>query len=579
MAPYSLRYKLVILYFYIIVIPILIISIAMPNYYRSMLEKETTRLTENTMVSISKNINGYLDDLSSITVIPYFNENLMLALQLIASGQFEASSRYTQLTAIRAIYNLPNYLVSAKNMIQSTVLLTMDGTLYVNTRKGKKQISNYPFALQHWYQKAVEQDGKAAFIPIHRQDYTGGLSEDEAFSVARLIKDPQTRRPVGVVMADAGKSTLDQIFDGITFSANAAAAVFDDRGDVFYASKAISPQLAAQLRVSETTVKDGDAVYTAVSRNIGPSNWKLVVLLPEAEIKAKIRWFFIVGIIFSLSGLLLTFILFSIISHWIIKPYKEMLKAMHLVEQGNLEIRMNIAGQDEIARLGNAFNKMVSRIDELINRELRAQLNQRNAEYYALQSQIQPHFLYNTLYGFIGLNRIGEHKKLELAILSLSSLLRYSLEHAERTTLAQEFAFLQRYGELQQMRFQERLAVELELEEAVENHFIPKLLLQPLVENAIIHGIEPCRHPCKVVVSARRILLEGQPFLSISVKDNGVGFEADGEEGHHGVGLANVRERITMVCPGTQWSVESGIGRGTRITITIPEEEVRTCES
>jgi sensor histidine kinase YesM len=192
-------------------------------------------------------------------------------------------------------------------------------------------------------------------------------------------------------------------------------------------------------------------------------------------------------------------------------------------------------------------------------------LERRDAEYRALQSQIQPHFLYNLLNGLIGLNRLGERRTLERAIFSLKDMLRYTLEKDDWTTVNEELRFLAKYCELQQMRFGDRLSVRFDCQREAEAFRIPKLILQPLVENAIIHGIEPLGRPGTLEVTATLGRREGG--LSIVVRDNGVGFAESGAGERH-IGLANVKERLLIAFPKAFLSIRSQPG-DTRVSIEI----------
>ncbi|MQY76316.1 MAG: HAMP domain-containing protein [Spirochaeta sp.] len=149
-------------------------------------------------------------------------------------------------------------------------------------------------------------------------------------------------------------------------------------------------------------------------------------------------------------------------------------------------------------------------------------LEKRKAEYMALQSQIQPHFLYNVLNGLIGLNRLGDKKSLEKAIFSLKDMLRYTLEQAEWTTVAEEFCFLEKYCALQKMRFRERLEVDIRHDPETADLKIPKLILQPLVENAVIHGIEPLGRKGNLSISASIIEKSGCPCLGILISTKAI---------------------------------------------------------
>jgi two-component system sensor histidine kinase YesM len=213
---------------------------------------------------------------------------------------------------------------------------------------------------------------------------------------------------------------------------------------------------------------------------------------------------------------------------------------------------------------------MIERLNQLIEREYKAVISQRNAEYRALQSQIQPHFLYNTLTGFIGLNRLKDSAGLEKAIFALSGMLHYILEGDEWVTLGDEIAFVQTYCDLQRIRFRDRLAADIYCDPALKDLRVPKLLLQPLVENAIIHGIEPAGRPCTLTVKAELKYRDGLPWAQITVRDNGSGFNPDSLDGKAGLGLANVRERLGIAFHEAAFSVSSQVDSGTQIVIEIP---------
>jgi two-component system sensor histidine kinase YesM len=282
---------------------------------------------------------------------------------------------------------------------------------------------------------------------------------------------------------------------------------------------------------------------------------------------------YLAGFLFALGGLFLTYSLFYTLSRWIVNPFQQMITVMKKVQRGDMQSRFISHGKDEIAELGDALNNMIVQLGELIEREYKAAINQRNAEYMALQSQIQPHFLYNTLNSFIALNRMGERASLEKAIYSLSNMLRYTLGPGDWATVEDEFQFLQRYCDLQRLRFQERLTVDVHYQSEVSRLRIPKLLLQPLIENALIHGIEPLTRSCRLVVRAR-LEQDGQPTLEMSVYDDGAGFNLQDTGSKRCIGLANVRERLKMAHPASSFSMTSTLSAGTEIRIAIPVDGV-----
>ncbi len=192
------------------------------------------------------------------------------------------------------------------------------------------------------------------------------------------------------------------------------------------------------------------------------------------------------------------------------------------------------------------------------------------AEYLALQSQVQPHFIYNILNGFIGLNRLQARDELEQAIIQLKDMLRYTQDASGWTTLEEELHFVGNYCELQRMRFEDRLTYTLEYDERAAKTCIPRLILQPLVENAVIHGIEPAEGKSRLLqVRAFYTLESDDRLLTISVRDNGVGFDLDSLKEREHIGIGNVRKRLLYTFPHARFSVHSKPGEGTEVRISI----------
>lgn len=578
---YSLRFRLLILYFLTIIIPTVIIMFTMPSYYRNVISNETTKLTESTMVALMRNIDTYLDDLERLTSIPYrkeFMDALAFQNSISEKGSDKITSDYERFKTESEILDTLIYnLQSTRKDISGAIIVTIDGTPIITSKKyGTRPDTtpNYVFTDQEWFKKATAADGKAVFINVHPQDYLSEYSSNRVFSIARLIKEPVTQKWLGVIMADAETGVLDDIFKGVKFNVASIISIFDSNNNLVYSNGFLSDDVKDQIFNGNTIVKSDKDSYVTVLKPIERAGWKMAVLLSDSELKSKFMWVYIVGIMFAAGELLLAFSLFFILSRLITNPFNKMIRVMKEIENGNLHARFNVRKKDEISQLGNALNNMAIRLDDLIDREYRAVLSKRNAEYYALQSQIQPHFLYNTLNGFIGLNRLGAREELEKAIFALTGMLRYTLEQGDWSTIEEEFLFLRRYCDLQKTRFQDRLDVSIQYDKEVARYKIPKLLIQPLVENAIIHGIEPTSIQGVLNISAKLITSGNSGFLHINIKDNGVGFNMTDINDSKSVGLSNVRERLAMAYGKADLLIESSEGKGTDITINIPGKDV-----
>ena len=571
---YSLRFRLMVFYLLIFLVPAIIMMTAMPSLFQRSLASETQTLTEGTLTSIARNIQTYLDDLNRLTISPYLNDDVMQALKLKASPNYANADPYARLTADRALNTtLPLFLQNSRTDILATVLVASDGTSFIASSGNaiSEPVSNYPFDRQDWYKKALNASGNVAFISSHPQDYLRN-SARQVFSVARLIKDPDTGRSLGVIMADADSRVLAGIVSDITFNVSSIICVLDSEDKLLYASSPLPSGLQAQAFQDPAGITIDGNSYAPVIKKILPAQWNVVVLLSNAEIVAKTRWLYLTGILFAAGGLLATFLLFFILSRWIIRPFREIIGVMKQVETGNLQASIAVKGNDEIAELGQAFNKMVERLNQLIEREYKAVLSQRDAEYRALQSQIRPHFLYNTLNSFIGLNRLKDSAGLEKAVYALSGMLHYILEGDQWVTLEDEITFVQKYCELQLLRFRDRLVTKIQCDPNLNRLQVPRLILQPLVENAITHGFEPSGRPCQVCVTVK-LGADGKTSRAlIMVEDDGAGFDPEAMEGKASLGLTNVRERLELAFPRSSFTITSQVGAGTRVQIEIPLE-------
>ncbi|MEC0230422.1 cache domain-containing sensor histidine kinase [Paenibacillus alba] len=571
---FSLRNKLVIVFTGTIVIPFLTLSIISPYYYKRLISEETQNVTSGAMKSLSRNIKTYLDDLDRLTLLPYYNDDLIQALKITAYRPYDTLDTYTKLKTSRSLSGtLPRYLVSSKDEILNTVIVTKDGEDYLSSKfNGDQLVENFPYKEQNWYQMAIKANGKAAFIGSHVQNYLVQNNEKakRVFSVARLIKDTDSDESLAVIIADADNAILGKLTEDISFSINSMMMIMDENNQLLYTNKQVPETSIASLADNSSKVEIDSQKYLKLTNHIESAHWKIVVLLSEEEMNAKIQWLYNAAIIIAIGGIVVTFLIFMYFTRWIITPFKRMIIVMGEVRQGNLQARFTSVGRDEISQLGSSLNKMIYQLDDLINREYKTALTLKDAEYKALQSQIQPHFLYNLLSGFIGLNRIGEKTKLEEALFALSGMLRYILATNQTTTIEQEFQILQGYGLLQKLRFNDKLHMQISFEKSVESFHIPKLLIQPILENAIIHGVEPSDKPCNVEVKAYIHIEEDMEAIQIKVSDTGVGFdihEYPTERQH--IGIANVRERLKMLYPDASFFIESQVGVGTTVLITI----------
>ena len=261
----------------------------------------------------------------------------------------------------------------------------------------------------------------------------------------------------------------------------------------------------------------------------------------------------------------------------ITRPLNELGRAMKIVQDENFELRLDVDRRDEIGQLNESFNFMINKINLLIREVYQEKLAQKTAEIEALQAQINPHFLYNALdsVNWMLIDR-GEMDISEI-IVSLGKLMQYCIDTDNAlVTLEQEYQYIQDYLCVQKYRLEERLQYSLEIEPPLGELLVPKLILQPLVENSIKHAIEPHDRPGLITI---RSFMQGGK-INISVRDNGCGMtqeelsklrQTDKRGGWSGIGVANVVRRLKLFFgEDSELKIESTQDEGTEMIIVIP---------
>ena len=196
-------------------------------------------------------------------------------------------------------------------------------------------------------------------------------------------------------------------------------------------------------------------------------------------------------------------------------------------------------------------------------------IEKREAQYQALSSQVQPHFIYNVMSGILGLNSRGDSDGIKRTIEALKGMLRYIQSGNNWTSIEEEFEFVRQYLMLQKIRYGDRLDFVFKLADGIRNMQIPRLLLQPLVENSVTHGIEPLEEGGKIVITAAESRRFGEKGADITISDNGSGFDPSDIEKKSNIGLINVRQRLQIAFPNSSFGIESSPGKGTRVELKI----------
>lgn len=568
----SIKQEFLIMYAVSFFLPIVISAFIISAYLKVQFTNQIKGLIDDHLKSTTQSIVTYLDDLNMLTTLPYYDSEFMGYLNRIAKeNKDETIITYDRFLADKMFKDkLSKYMSLTRREIISAVFIR-DNSIVFGVRNNGVNVSvnNYDFSKKDWYKGAENSKGVAYMTGIHSQDYFLDSKDTMVFSIARELIYPGTGKNLGVIMADADTRVLKDIFSNINFNISSKIALLDQYNNIVFSTDGLTNDYIDRMKEGDT-VKIGKESYIVKVEKIEKYNLKIAMFVSNSGINNKLKGIYVVCILLLIIGLAVTFFIFNILSKYIRSPIKNIIEVMKEVEKGNFNVRAPDWKIYEINELGDSLNNMIKKLNESIEKEYKLVIQQKNAEFMVLQSQISPHFLYNTLNGFVGLNRIGEKELLEKSIINLTRILRFSLDKRNVVTIEEEFDNLEKYGKLQLMRFEDRMKINLSYDTEIKDYLIPKFLLQPIVENAIIHGIEPSDKYCTLDITAA---WDGTNII-FTVKDDGVGCDINTLS--EGVGVSNTKSRILLFNKNSEFYIKSSINEGTHVKIVIPREELQS---
>ncbi len=438
---------------------------------------------------------------------------------------------------------------------------------------------------QKWYRDAVEARGRAVISSSHVEN----IVKDEyrwVISLSQEILDPATRVGVAVLLVDLNFSVISDLCSSIDLGRKGYVFIVDGGGQIVYHPQqqliysGLKEERILQVLRSRTNsfvVRDGkeEVVYTiARSPNTG---WLIVGVNPIEGLLSNRQAIQLYYALWGIGCFLVIILLSILISSRITKPIKLLRQSMRSVESGEFDVEAAIESDDEIGGLGRDYNIMIAKIRDLVHQTIADEKTKRKSELKALQNQITPHFLYNTLDSIIWMAEGNRQKDVVRMVAALARLLRLSISKGEELIpIRDEIEHITNYLIIQKMRYKDKLDFLLDVDEEIMRFRTLKLILQPLVENSIYHGIKNKPDPGTIRVLGKRV--DGKILLSI--EDDGVGMSAeslariftpDNGTRHRGVGVSNVNERIKLYF-GPEFGLDyrSEPAKGTTVSIWLP---------
>lgn len=453
--------------------------------------------------------------------------------------------------------------------VNSVAVMDFHGHYYFanNIRSGTYEYYNhyrtYDYQAEEWYIETERAGGREVYWG---KGVLGGTEGGDEFCMTKLMNSPSTGKPMGCIVVTMSKNMLgtslvktDEGYDTSSYM------IVDEKHGLLPAYT--TGEKEAQEKILEAYSGGDERRYMFSTARNTTTDWRFVNVIEKNELSTTSRY--LRNVVFLLGGVLvlLGFILARMLSETITKPLKQLEQTIYDVGEGERHVSA-VFDDSEVGRIGNKFKEMVNTNLELSEHLMATKLNEREAELLLLQSQINPHFLYNTLDSIYCVAMIHGDDQIGEMILALSNNFKLALNRGEKyISVENSVRGVEEYMKLQNMRYNNRFDLQIQVDPEMMPQRIITFILQPFVENSVYHGLEPKIGKGKVRLSGVR--KEGS--LVFQIIDDGVGI-ADLSKLESGYGIRNVKERIQLNY-GPQYGVEfaSTPGEGTTVTITIPE--------
>ncbi|MFC5652966.1 sensor histidine kinase [Paenibacillus solisilvae] len=597
--------KLLIVFILLVTLPLTFIGAVSYRNYSDSIEQNTVSYSTNSLTSMMERVDDYIEDMVRISSVPAYQEELKTYLSR-SNTYYEQRSQVTNgdesmigpsdldlLSIQRGIQGNILFINNIKRGENSVYIFDKFGNGYYSPEAGAIRL-DIQDSYKLWKAKVENSSGEALLLST--QKYMTSLkSERYVFTIVRKIYDTALN-DIGMIAVDANISVIEDQITKLDKVTHGKSFIIDAGGNVIYNSdkKLLAANISDRQMVKEATDKNGSFYltedgekYLYIYTSSPNTDWKVFISIPAGELTRNsvvirnVTWiatFLTIGIAMLIS------IFFSFA---LTKPLRAMMRLMRRVQEGDFSVQFPVKRRDEIGQLGSQFNHMILRIDHLIQDIYLMQTKKKKAEMHALQSQINPHFMYNTLEAIRMSAELNDDMNTADMLSILGRLLRYSIgDLQEEVTLNKEIGHMRSFIDLLNYRYPDRFELFIDVPEELKHYSTIKLILQPIVENSIYHGMDDNKPKMRIAIAADQL----KGFVRIRVSDDGLGMneetldrlngilngsvqhQPDGQRG--GIGLRNVNERI-MLHYGSAYGlkVSSIPGNGTVVTFLLPLEE------
>lgn len=563
--------------------------------FHSRAFNERGKYEEENLVNMEAYLNSYLEEVDSIAKNVNYNYYLQDYLETVIKEEDD----YVDSGIGK---NMRSYEMSSQ-AFSDTLLSRADISSIMIFGKKKMLLNRSMYTYQKvaldyskldWYAKAVAKPQDAIITGPNRHSFFD--TDDEVISLSREVQSYENGTFRGVILINLNMNKITEICNSFQEKQENFICIINDKGELVYEQQNGRERFAfdekenrQELNTALGKTKEScfrlnyrGEKYLITRTDMKTTGWTLVSMVPYKSVMAETMAISGVMILAVAITLIVTLLLLNRILTGVVKPLKKLEKYMVQVNPDNMDQRMEILTDDEIGHLSMKFNQMMDRIRNLKEQVIEEQEDKRKYELQALQAQINPHFLYNTLDSIIWMAETNDSNIVAMTE-ALAKLFRISLNKGnEEISLEREMEHVKNYLIIQSMRYADKFTYEISAEPGVERCRTIKLILQPIVENCIYHGIKKKRGTGKITIRAYR----REQNLIIEVSDDGCGMpeeicrkilsdeiESENISGS-GIGVKNVNERIQLRFGkkyGLSYSSEEGVG--TTVTYVLPYNE------
>ena len=539
--------------------------------------ENSSEYTHTIIQQMNQNIDSYIDYMENIAYLISSNEDVQ---DYLFDEKIDNEGRYRILNQLQTI-------LDSRSDIRNVGIISKNGRMLIND--GSKSVNqDLDLNTQEWYATALEKPNGPILTSSHVQHIISG-ERPWVITLSRGIRDRSgSGEKEGVFFIDLNYSAISELCDQSTVGTKGYAFILDAKGNIVYHPQ--QQQLYNELQTENISLimdTDEDTVLTgtgndgklySISRS-GKTGWTVVDCTSVRELLRKSRQAQSVYVLTAIILVIVALLFSRFMARSITLPIQKLRDSMKKVQEGDFSVSdVVVDSKNEIGSLTKSFDVMTHRIHELMEQNVHEQEEKRKSELKALQSQINPHFLYNTLDSIIWMAEGKKNEEVVLMTASLARLLRQSISNEDEVVpIANEVEYARGYLTIQKMRYKDKLEFQIEVDSSI--FYIPliKLVLQPIIENAIYHGLK--YKESKGLLIVKGFMKDGNAVLQVI--DDGVGMDEETlahiydkhKVNYHsnGVGVYNVQKRLKLYY-GEDYGITytSELGKGTTATITIP---------